>query len=145
MTIERVNRFPWNLHWWLEPYSLAEYFQASEFTKAFWRKSPRAWLMRKWGVPVCLVGVTRTSLLGTGIEFWFLCCQALRENLRESVRFFRRALRLFRRYYPSLKVTVSDDFAGGIKFVNLLGFRVTPVVRSIDNKSFHVFELKGCS
>lgn len=127
----------------LMPLAREEFIKAGDLRRATWTRSMRAWTFACDGDLVCLAGVFKTTLMGSGVEIWFMCCNGFTQHLRESLRAMRRTLRRVAMIYPNLRVTVDSRFAAGLKFVRRLGFTQTTLERKVNDHTFYVFSLIG--
>lgn len=143
MTIRRITEFPKDILWFLDTHAKEDFAQASDFQRAFWARSKRAWLISCGNEPLFIAGVARTSMIGTGIEFWFMCCKGIKRHLKRSLNFLRRALRHIAKFYPNMRVAVDAAYKEGVKFVIALGFSEVKHVRALRDRTFHVFSYSG--
>lgn len=108
--------------------AFAEY--AKNEWKTLWPQRRWVYLMTKryWtlfvnGEPVCVIGLKKNSLIGTGAELYFMLCKKFSAHVKQLVRFLRRGIRRLARLYRKVIVTVESEYWIGRKFVEFLGFR----------------------
>jgi hypothetical protein len=102
----------------------------------------KAWLFSSDDKPLFMAGFFRTSLAGTGVEFWFMCFKDIGPYSKAMLRFLRRALKRIARFYPAMKISVERSFETGCSFARALGFKEIPPNTTITNDlyAFYRFE-----
>lgn len=127
----------------LDTSSRAEWDSMSEKDRALiFNMSSGAWLMSKNGVPLLIIGVIRTSLIGTGAEVWFMCFKEMRKHLKEVLRFCRKGRDRLRRCYGALKVRHEAGQRTNERFIQHFDFtRVGDTGVCPDGKRYTVYVL----
>ena len=112
--------------------------------REFYQIIDRLWTIYVDKTPVCVLGIKRNSLLGSGIEVFFMLCKKFNKHIKLLVRFLRRGLRRVIRLYGLITVRVENDYWIGERFVRLFGFvqkETVPATTSED--TLKVFEMRA--
>lgn len=133
---EKVTEVPGAVVEALAPYSAREFSQAGQWISRIMETSADIRIFYDDERPLLVVGVIKSSLLGTPY-LWFLLC----ENF--TPRHFRKARKWIhgtvRKYY-GLQTQIEDEFTVGVKFAEFFGFRKTSIVNEILDRKYHVYE-----
>ena len=126
----------------LTAHSWKEYSIAFNHVNNFMEQNPDVWEISYDGEVVFIAGIVRGSFIGRGAELWFLCFRSFIRGKVSLIKFLKRALDRIVKLYRRVFVTVSDGFAQGNAFVNLLGFKLVDKTLMADNTMSNVYVLK---
>ena len=143
LEIKCVRNMPAECVEHLDTSSRAEWDSMSEKDRVLiFNMSAGAWLLSKNGTPLVIIGVIRTSLIGTGAEVWFMCFKEMRKYLKEVLRFCRKGRDRLRRCYGALKVRHEADVKTNERFIAHFGFtRIGDTGVCPDGKRYTVYVL----
>lgn len=133
---EQVKEIPHAVVETLAPYSAREFSEAGEWVTRIINTSEDIRIFYDDERPLLVVGIIKTSLLGTPY-LWFLLCNNFNPRyLRQARKWVYKAVR---RYF-GLQTQIEDEFATGVKFAEFFGFRKTPIVNEILGHRYYVYE-----
>jgi hypothetical protein len=92
--------------------------------------------------PMMVVGISPTTLVGTGAEVWLMLCRDATVHLRRYASFLYRGIRHLSRLFGGLRCAVRDDFWAGHKFAKFLGFTPVGDVAATDGSVYVIYELR---
>lgn len=124
------------------PQAKADWTVMRTFRSQFYAKCAGLWVLRSDGQLLCVIGLLRTSMMGTGGEVMFLLGQNARRWMKTLLHFIQRALRRVVRLWGRLVVRVEDDFWLGHRFVQFLGFVKTITVFDGNDVPYTLYEMK---
>jgi hypothetical protein len=133
---ERVTEIPLTVVEALAPYSAREFSQAGDWITKIMSTSDDIRVFYEDEKPLLVVGVIRTSLLGTPYLWFLLCDHFSPRYLRKARKWVHGAVR---RYF-GLQTQIEDEFETGVKFAEFFGFRKTALVTEILDRKYHVYE-----
>ncbi len=108
----------------------------------FYQIIHRLWTIYVDGAPVCVLGIKKNSLLGSGIEVFFMLCRNFNKHIKLLVRFLRRGIKRMVKLYGLLTVRVEDGYWIGERFVRLFDFVEQSTVRAADDVGYKIFEVR---
>lgn len=128
----------------LDTYSRAEWDSMDVKDRTFiFTASAGVWLISKDKVPLVIIGVRRTTLIGSGAEVWFLCFKAMRHHIKEVLRFCEKGRDRLKRCYIMLQVRHEVGLTTNERFISHFGFtRVGNTGAYPDGKQYAVYELR---
>jgi hypothetical protein len=126
-----------------DEYSRREWKIMRPLRHDFYRRSRALWTLYKVTDPLCVIGIVENSMIGTGMEVYFLLCKAFHSCLKEMIRFLRRAFRHFLKLYGMITVSIESDFPAGETFVKFFGFKEIPHTFVAENIKYRHFELRA--
>lgn len=95
------------------------------------------------GVPVCMWGVTRESLIGNIGVPWMIATERLEKHARLFIRKCRKPLMEMRKEYDILTNYVDARNTRAIRWLEWMGFKIhDPKPYGVLNLPFHKFEMK---
>lgn len=133
---EKVTSLPPEVIEALAPYSAREFSQATVWIEKIMSTSEDIRVFYEDDKPLLVVGVIKTSLLGTPYLWFLLCDNFSPRYLRKARKWVHHAVRK----YFGLQTQIEDEFETGVKFAEFFGFRKTEIVNEILNHKYHVYE-----
>lgn len=127
----------------LDDYSRGEWRIMRSFRHDFYNRSRALWTLYNGDDPLCVIGIVEHSMIGSGMEVYFLVCRAFRLHFKEMIRFLRRAFRRFVKLYGMITVSIEVGFSVGENFVKFFGFRKVPYIFASENIKYQHFELRA--
>lgn len=126
-----------------DDYSRKEWKIMKPIRHDFYQRSKALWTLYSNKDPVCVIGIVEHTMVGSGMEVYFLCCKMMKRCFKEMVRFLRRAFRRFVNLYGMITVSIESEFIVGENFVRFFGFREVPHVFQSENIKYRHFELRA--
>jgi len=109
----------------LTPYARAEWAAMRPLRERFYKSCSGLWTLFVEDTPLCVIGVTFRTWLGSGVEVFFMLCKASQQHMKQLIAFLKRAFRHMLRVFGRLTVRVESDFWIGHRFVRFFGFTQT--------------------
>lgn len=129
----------------LDAYSRAEWDSITDKDRArIFAVSAGVWLISKGTTPLVIIGVVKTSLIGTGAEVWFFCFKDMRKHVKEVLRFARKGRDRLKKCYGWLQTRADVGEVTNARFIEHFGF--TPAGETApypDGKRYMLYELRG--
>lgn len=125
------------------PHSREEWEVLRPSRAQIYQNTEKLWTLYRNGDPMCVIGLIRRTLMGTGGEVFFLLCREFQLHLRELRRFITRAMRRIVRVLGALTVRVAVDFWIGNRFAQFFGFRYVARIQEPDTTAYNLYELRA--
>lgn len=110
---------------------------------ALFKRSAGVWLISSGDTPLLVIGVTRTSLIGSGAEVWFLVCKGMKDHLRAILKFTRKGRDRLKKCYGMIQVRADKSLRSNIRLIESYGFtRIGDVTEFAGGRTFTVYELR---
>lgn len=133
---EQVTEVPHEVVEHLAPYSAKEFHSATEWIERIMRTSADIRIFYDDDTPLLVVGVIKSSLIGTPY-LWFLLCKDFRPRyLRKARKWMHENIR---RHF-GLQTQIEDEFEIGVKFAEFFGFQKTGLVNELLGRKYYVYE-----
>lgn len=132
--IERIYEIP-DLEW--SEYSGPQALGAKEYV-AYTNRTKEMFLLKNEDGPIVVVGLTPTTMIGTGHLLWCLFCKC---DLKKVCRSLHKLLLRYVRTTGHLTVMVDSDYAKGMRLAQFFDFVETNKVPAIDGRNLAIFEL----
>jgi hypothetical protein len=126
-----------------DEYSRKEWNIMRPIRREFYRRTRALWTLYKNENPLCVIGIVENTMIGSGMEVYFLLCKTFHKCLKEMVRFLRKAFRRVVKLYGMITVSIETSFIGGENFVKFFGFKEVPYVFVSENIKYRHFELRA--
>lgn len=126
-----------------DSYSKKEWKLMRPVRHDFYRRSRALWTLYTKGEPLCVIGLLENTLIGSGVEVYFLLCRAVRMCRIELIKFLRRAFRRVVKLYGMITVSIETTFKEGESFVRFFGFKEVPHIFENQDIKFKRFELRA--
>lgn len=109
----------------LTPHAQAEWKAMREQRSLFYRSCRGLWTLYVDDTPLCVIGLSVRTWLGSGVEVFFMLCRASQRHMKQLIAFLKRAFRHMLRVFGRLTVRVENHFWIGHRFVRFFGFTET--------------------
>ena len=126
-----------------DAYSKKEWKVMKPIRFDLYRKSRAIWTLYTKGQPLCVIGLLENTLIGSGVEVYFLICEAAVKCRIELIKFLKRAFRRVVKLYGMITVSIETTFKEGENFVRLFGFREVDHIFEREGIKFKHFELRA--
>lgn len=138
--IRSIDFIPTDVRDCMDTYARYELEIVQEHLDAVLKASRGVWVVYDDAVPLFVIGLIETSVLGTGAEVWFLGCTGAKRCSLRVLRLLEKGTRRMVRKYAGLKVCIEVGFDKGERLVRWLGFRPTLKQDNMFGKDLTVFE-----
>ena len=126
-----------------DEYSRKEWKALRPHRKLFYARTHGLWTLYANDDPLCVIGVLKQSLIGSGIEVYFMLCRAARAHLRELIRFLCRAFRRAVKMFNVVTVAIEEGNATAATFIKFFKFRPVPVLFENTGIKYTHYELRA--
>jgi hypothetical protein len=125
------------------PHSRTAWLVMREFRAQFYANCRGLWTIYHGNLPLCVIGLGDSTMLGLGNEIYLLLCRNATSHMRELVRFIRRVLRKMLRLCGRLITSVEEGFWIGSRFVEFFGFRKMAFERPFETTPHTMYEMRA--
>ena len=126
-----------------DEYSRKEWRALRPYRKLFYARTHGLWTLYAKDDPLCVIGVLKQSLIGSGIEVYFMLCRASRSHLKELIKFLRRAFRRAAKLFGVITVAIEEGNTTAAAFIKFFKFRPVPVLIESTGIKYTHYELRA--